>query len=326
MTYYSPKYIEQIRKIDLYTYLKNYNPEELVEISRNNFSTKTHDSVSISNGMWYRFSTGIGGVSALDYLIKVEGMSFSDAIDQISRNINGKEPLVYNTSLKKEKKQSQLNLPKKAENNIVIINYLISRGIDKEIILECIDKELIYQEDGTDNVIFVGYDKNNIPRYAGLRATDNSNLKKDIYGSNKAFSFKLESMKKNDVLHIFESAIDLLSYATLVKLSNQTEWYNLNLLSLAGVYQPSKNIEDSKMPLTVRFYLNNHPYTKTVILHLDNDRAGRESTKAFKTLLKDKYNVIDSPPVKGKDVNDFLCLILKERNIGKEVIKNDRTK
>lgn len=49
----------------------------------------------------------------------------------------------------------------------------------------------------------------------------------------------------NDTVHLFESAIDLLSYATLQKLDGK-EWRREHLLSLAGVYQPAKEIEKVK--------------------------------------------------------------------------------
>ena len=47
------------------------------------YCTKEHDSLKISNGMWYWFSRSIGGRSALDYLIKVEGMAFTEAVEEI---------------------------------------------------------------------------------------------------------------------------------------------------------------------------------------------------------------------------------------------------
>ena len=42
----------------------------------------------------------------------------------------------------------------------------------------------------------------------------------EAYGSHKAFSFKLNSLENNNEVHIFESAIDLLSYATILKLED----------------------------------------------------------------------------------------------------------
>ena len=54
--------------MDLLTYLKNYEPYELVHFSGNTYTTRTHDSLKISNGKWMWWSRGIGGRSALDYL------------------------------------------------------------------------------------------------------------------------------------------------------------------------------------------------------------------------------------------------------------------
>ena len=54
-----------------------------------------------------------------------------------------------------------------------------------------------------------------------------------------------------------------------------------HLLSLAGVYQPREKIEESAVPLALTQYLRDHPEIKTIILRLDNDRAGRLAAKAL---------------------------------------------
>ena len=69
--------------MDLLTYLKNYEPYELVHFSGNTYTTRTHDSLKISNGKWMWWSRGIGGRSALDYLIKVKDYSFLEAVENI---------------------------------------------------------------------------------------------------------------------------------------------------------------------------------------------------------------------------------------------------
>ena len=56
MPYIAPEVIEQARQIDLLTYLKNCEPHELVRISGNNYTTRTHDSLKISNGYWLWWS------------------------------------------------------------------------------------------------------------------------------------------------------------------------------------------------------------------------------------------------------------------------------
>lgn len=80
MTYYSREATARARELDLLTYLRLYEPHNLVKVSGNIYSTREHDSLKISNGKWMWWSRGFGGVSALDYLIKVKGMSFQDAM------------------------------------------------------------------------------------------------------------------------------------------------------------------------------------------------------------------------------------------------------
>ena len=138
---------------------------------------------------------------------------------------------------------------------------------------------------------------------------------RDAKGSSKEFSFRLSSKINNNSLHIFESSIDLLSYATLLK-NKGYDYTNQNLLSLAGVYQPSSNIEQSKIPIAVQNFLNENKNIQDIVLHFDNDRAGRDATKALIIALN-KYNIYDIPAPYGKDINDYLCFSLglkKTRN------------
>lgn len=313
MAYYPPEIIKEVRQMDLFTYLQNYEPDELVHFNKDTYMTRTHDSLKISNGMWYWFSRGFGGKSALEYLIKVREYSFMEAVEIILGHSQISPPIQYNQP--KKEKITELKLPPKNSNNDKVINYLTGRGIDRDIIDECIDNDLIYETFPNHNVVFVGMDKYFKPRYAGVRGTNLSRYMQDAYGSHKAFSFKLEAIEKSDTVHLFESAIDLLSYATLLKMDNR-EWYNENLLSLAGVYQPSSKIDDSKLPLALNYFLNQHQNIKKVVLHLDNDNAGRLATKALQTIMPKQYEVIDDPPKIGKDINDFLCY-KKQINLNK---------
>lgn len=305
MPYYDKETIEKLREIDLLTYLRNYEPDNLVKINKNNYTTKEHDSLKISNGLWHWFSRDIGGKSAIDYLIHVKGNTFLEAIEilQQKSDISFSSPV-----LRKSKQQfNRLILPKRYKDNEHVINYLTRRGIDKKIVLECIDNNLIY-EDVNNNAVFVGFDKDGIERYAFVRGTNDSRFMKDVYGSHKAFSFKLDSINECNEVHLFESAIDLLSYASLNK-----NYYETNLLSLAGIYSPSQKLEDSKIPLALAYYLNLNPNIKKIYLHLDNDEAGRNSAKALAYVLNSKYEVIDDPPKSGKDFNDYLNILRSKK-------------
>lgn len=53
MAFIPPETIEKARQVDLLTYLKTCEPNELVHISGNHYCTREHDSLKISNGKWY---------------------------------------------------------------------------------------------------------------------------------------------------------------------------------------------------------------------------------------------------------------------------------
>lgn len=310
MAYFTTSQISRAKEIDLLTYLQNNNPDELVYESRNTYHTRTHDSLKINNGMWYWFSRNIGGKTALEYLIQVEEYSFTDAVSHLLNQKGLEKRYIPKQILTEKEKIERLDLPKKAPNNFKAISYLLSRGISKNIIDECINKGFIYQEYPKNNVVFVGYDDDNIPRYAGVRGTNSSRYMHDAYGSDKAYSFKLKSVIQSNSVHLFESAIDLLSYATFKELNNG-KWDEENLLSLAGIYSPSKDILNSKIPKTVSTFLKNNSNIDTIYIHFDNDNAGRIATEALINSFSDSYKVINDPPKSGKDYNDYLCSFLK---------------
>lgn len=302
MPYIAPEVITEAKRMDLLTYLREYEPGELVKFSSNTYTTRTHDSLKISNGKWMWWSRGIGGKSALDYLIKVRGMDFVGAVQTIMRNGSVSFPTCENI---KSYEEQPLLLPEKSPTADVVFDYLFGRGIDYEIINHCLEQELIIESLPYHNAVFIGYDENKEPKYAAYRATNQSRIMGDCTGSKKQYSFRLTAENTGEV-HLFECAIDLLSYATLMKLEGK-EWRQLNLVSLAGVYSPKQKIEDSKVPVTLGRLLEKDKTIRRIVLHLDNDIAGRKATKALQTILSDKYEVVDDPPQYGKDVNDFLC-------------------
>ena len=312
--YVSPEIVKEVKQIDLLTYLQNYEPNELVHISSNNYKTRTHDSLKISNGLWNWFSRGIGGKTALEYLIQVKGYTFVDGVKYLANLKHIREPVFVKET--KKDRPIRLILPEKNANNKRVISYLKSRGISEDIIRRCIYDRVIF-EDEHHNVIFVGYDSNNKPRYAGARATNDSRFMHDITGSDKAYSFTLDSKNNSNQIHIFEGAIDLLSFASLLLLNN-IDYQNYNLISLAGVYQPAKIIEQSKIPETILRYLSEHKNISELVLHFDRDKAGRDATTAFQIVLSDKYKIIDEPSPYGKDINDYLMKYLSIKKMKKE--------
>lgn len=301
-----PAVIEQARQMDLLSYLRAYEPSNLVRVGGNVYCTRKHDSLKISNGKWYWWSRGIGGVSALDYLLKVKDYGFVEAVEALT-GVSTEWIPPPQTPKKDEPKV--LLLPPKNKDCNRVMQYLFGRGIDYQLIQDCVAVGTIYESADYHNAVFIGKDKSGTPKYAALRSTLGSTFKQDASGSDKRYSFRLLTKEPKDTVHLFEAAIDLLSYATYLKCEGK-DYGKENLLSLSGVYQPKKELSESKVPIALSTYLKENPQIKTVVLHLDNDKTGRLCTAALKELLQNEYEIVDDPPPVGKDFNDFLLSYL----------------
>lgn len=294
----TPEQIEKAKQMDLLTYLQSYEPGNLKKISHDTWCTKEHDSLKISNGKWHWFSRHIGGKTALDYLIKVKGISFVKAVEIIT-GYAAVLPPVY-TGIEKPIEPKKLELPLYNEDICEVRRYLKGRGISDTVIDFCHENKMLYEDAKYHNCVFLGYD-GNTPKYGAVRSTV-SDFKRDLTGSDKRFSFFIPAESDTGTVHLFESAIDLLSFASL-EIRIKRNWRRDDLLSLAGVYKTDKKQD---IPLALRTYLERHTGTKAVYLHLDNDEVGRMATKQITEALSSQYTVIDQPPQSGKDFNDYL--------------------
>ncbi len=302
---FDPAVIEQARQIDLLSYLQRYEPGNLKRVAGNVYCTREHDSLKISNGKWYWWSRGFGGFSALDYLMKVREFSFVEAVQTLTGDMGDWKPPP--PAVKKDEPKVLL-LPPQNKDSDRVLQYLFGRGIDYAIVQDCIADGTIYESADYHNAVFIGKDESGTPKYAACRGTMGS-FKRDASGSDKRYSFRLLAREPTSTVHLFEAAIDVLSYATYLKCEGK-DYRTANLLSLSGVYQPKRELAESRIPIALTTFLNAHPQIKTICLHLDNDKAGRLCTAALKELLQKDYQIVDAPPPVGKDVNDFLMSYL----------------
>lgn len=315
MGYVTPEQISKAKEIDLLTYLRSCDPHELVHVSGNTYCTREHDSLKISNGKWNWFSRGIGGKTALDYLIKVQGFSFTQAVEALVGQTFS--PLPYTSQTKpKEQAPRNLLLPQASRCATHAVSYLHGRGIDYDVIDYCIQTGRLYESLPYHNVVFLGRDGTDKPRYAALRGTM-GDYKGEATGSDKRYSFCIADGPGPGSVHLFESAIDLLSYATLLKMKGR-DWRKDALLSLAGVF---KRKRQGVVPLALSQYLQDHPDTNTLYLHLDNDEVGRDAAAGIMEGLGNKYTILNRPPPYGKDVNELL-----QRQLGLAQRKEERSR
>ena len=301
MPYVSQEEIQTAKQVDLLSFLQATNPSELVHVSGQTYCTREHDSLKISNGKWYWFSRGIGGVSALDYLIKVQGYSLPQAVELIG----GRSSFLPPKQAKLPETPRRLLLPERNNSSEQVIRYLRRRGIHPEVIGYCIENTMLYESKDYHNAVFVGYDEGGKPRYASIRGTIGK-YKGEATGSDKHYSFGLTEGRSSPHLHLFESAIDLLSFVSILHMKGQ-DWNRDAFLSLAGVFQSKRQ---DVLPVALQRYLDQHKEVQTIHLHLDNDEVGRGAAEGIKRSLAGRYSVLDEPPACGKDVNDQLMIRL----------------
>lgn len=186
-------------------------PTNLVKVkgTTNVYCTAEHDRLKISNGKWYWWSRGFGGVSALEYLMKVRGYGFMESMEILTNRSFSYEPL---PPAPKEEKEKVLLLPDRYRNCDRVTKYLFGRGIDLQIIKDCVDEGVLFESAGSyHNAVFVGKDEQGVTRYAACRGLGGS-FRGDASGSDKRYSFRFLAKESAASVHLFEAAIDLLFY------------------------------------------------------------------------------------------------------------------
>lgn len=101
-----------------------------------------------------------------------------------------------------------------------MVSYLQRRGISSEVISRSLRLGLLYESNykGEAVCVFVGKDDAGKSRFACMRSIG-GNLKKDVGGSDKRFSFCYPPQNPGSrQLAVFEAPIDALSHATLQEL------------------------------------------------------------------------------------------------------------
>lgn len=290
--------IAQAKQWDLLSYLQAYEPGELRRSGPHEYCTRTHDSLKISNGKWCWNSRGIGGRTALDYLIKVRGLSFVEAVETLTGSFVPPPP-----KPPPSKPAVPFCLPEASRCAGAVTAYLQDRGIHPEIIGACLEAGILYESRKYHNCVFVGRDTEGKARSAFLRGTKDG-FKMDAAGSDKRYHFCLAAADPAcSRLAVAESPIDALSLATLTKLSGGA-WQDNHHLSLGGT-----------APRALMQFLHDHPNVTQVSLCLDNDRAGMEGVERLTQDIRHDPElsgrialIHPNPPPKecGKDYNEFL--------------------
>jgi len=303
---FTDEQLEAVKSIDLLTYIQTCESNNYQKYG-NVHQLKDHDSLIIFKGNWFRYSRGYGGQNALDFLVKVRGMEFKDAVQSL---LDGR--LAYVPAAVRKRPPARpppkepLVLPPPNRNNDAVYAYLQGRGIEKSVIRRCIENGTLYESARTHHCVFVGFDGGK-EKFACVRSTS-GDVKKDIKNSDKHFGFVLPPKQaESRNLAVYESPVDALSHAAIYEMGGK-EWDGYRL-SLGGVSS-----------LALFGFLERYRDIDSIHLSLDNDAAGKDATdRIIKELLSDKrfshIRITVAPPPMGKDFNDTLQAI---RQINKE--------
>lgn len=297
----SKEQIAAAKRMTAIEFLRRYRPNDLVKsTAHGEYELKSHDSFKINgeSSVWHWKSRGIGGRSALDYLIKVENVSFLDAVKQLCDEAPDFIPQSHD---KVERRRPVFCLPPAAPSTVNIEDYLLGRGISREVIRLCIQQGSLYESLPYHNCVFVGRDAEGTPKYAALRGIyDHSGkpFKMEQAGSQKQYGFCISPSTPSSKLAVFESAIDAMAELSL---TGEDKWR----LSLGGIYAP-KDGSPGKPPVALEEFLSRRPEITTLELCLDNDEAGRAASAAIAAQYKERCQIIDSPPpIEGGDYGDL---------------------
>ena len=205
--YFSPEQTEIARRTNLVELLRSQG--EQLKPSGSEYEWLCQgQKVTIRRNLWYHQYEQAGG-NAVDFVRKFMGKTFVDAVEFLLQ-YNG-EPLPDRPQQKRE----PFSLPEANSNMKRIFAYLVNqRGIDREVLYAFVHKRMVYESAKHHNAVFVGYDREGVPRHAHKRSTASGGTYKcNAQGSQPEYSFHWAGT--DGELYLFEAPIDLLSYITL---------------------------------------------------------------------------------------------------------------
>ena len=305
------------RQMTAIEFLRRYRADDLVKSSaRGEFELKSHDSFKINgeSSLWHWKSRGIGGKSALDYLMHVEGCSFVEAVKMLC---DEQPSFIPQRHEEVERQRPPFELPEKSPTTTRVEAYLRCRGISQAVIDHCLQTGILYESLPYHNCVFVGQDAGGTPRYAALRGTYayGKQFKGESTGSDKRFGFCIAPTAESSAVAVFEAAIDAMAEMSLA--GDAADKYRL---SLGGIYAPEEG-RDIPPPSALEEFLHRHPQVNRIEFCLDNDPPGRAAAAALARLYGERYQVaVRLPPIEGFDYGDLAQAALEYRT--KSKVKN----
>ena len=300
--YVTPEQIKRAREMRVLDYVLAYESGNLRRVG-NGYRLKDHESLAVSEKGFYWHSHGMGGKTALDFLTDIRGYGLVDAVCMLLGEKSLERSVIPNA--KPPPERIPFSPPLRNKDNKRVIAYLQSRGIDRDLILNCIERGCLYESANYHNAVFTGKDENGRTRFAALRGTT-STFKRDAGGSDKRYGFVLPPENPNSrEVAVYEAPIDCLSHQTLCKQGFIPPFDGWRL-SLGGTSITA-----------LEQFLKQHPEVTHCIVCTDNDDAG--DTAAARIAEMPDITSVRSPPAAGNDWNDALQYLQKAERIQNKI-------
>ena len=246
--------------------------------------------VTIRGNLWFHQYEQEGGDS-IDFVRKFYHKSYPEAMEYLLGQSGG----VLSVLPQVQKSAPKFELPPANDNMRRVFAYLLNRrGIDKDVLYAFVHKKMIYESAQYHNVVFVGFDKDGVPRHANKRGTGSaSTYKGNAVGSVPEYSFHWNG--RSDRLYLFEAPIDMLSFISM----NKDGWRDHS-------YAAACSVSDK-----VLFQcLADNPGIKEVTICFDSDEPGQLAAQRITAKLIMQGEGVNSEilvPI-NKDWNeDLLC-------------------
>ena len=286
--------IKMARQSNLAEYLMSIGVPLVKNGSR--YKHKEHDSLTFTKNSYYWNSRQEHG-NAIDYLVRHMGMSFKDAVAVLlnqpveSSKADGPE---------NSRKIFDIRNIKLCDNNDRVYSYLNEvRNISHETVSRLIKSKLLFQEEQTNNALYLIYDEKKNCVGAEVQGTLAAKRFKGIKaGSKYGYGFNVRFTDSIEFKYalFFESAVDLTSFIDYVINYTKGDLTYCILTSMAGL-----KLNVFKNTLKV-FKGELKP-----ILCVDNDQAG----KNFIDEIVNENIVFNlrQPDKKYKDWNEQLSAV-----------------
>ncbi|MBS5733249.1 MAG: DUF3991 and TOPRIM domain-containing protein [Clostridiales bacterium] len=255
------------RQIDIAELLRSQG--EIVKRSGSEYEWRNGSAkVTIRGNLWFHQYDRQGG-DAIDFVRRFYNKSYPEAMEYLLSGSGG--TLTVSPPIVRETKPFEL--PPKNENMRRVYAYLLNRrGIDKNVLNTFAYRQMIYESEKYHNVVFVGYDKDGVPRHAHKRGTGSeSSYKGNADGSDPRYSFHWHGTSER--LYLFEAPIDMLSFISMHK----ENWRDHSYAACCGV-------SDQVMWQMMK----DNPHIEKVYLCLDNDEPGQQAAHRIREKLSEQ--------------------------------------